>query len=673
MSVFLPAAGIGNSLSLATVGAAGEVMGFFYPHLDYAQNVREGMPAVYVPGGDGPPLLWCFADCFERSQSLKKGTNILVTSLRHRTRELRIEITDLLPPGEHALVRRVRLTCGPEVGPATFMQYFNLALGDGAARNAVHYVPASQSIVQYFRDICLAVAADRPFSFQTGVIGPDGASPTKGGMASGRLNGSRLAMGKVEFAVALEADGTPQQEATQSAPGTNHNSPEGDGKRQWEATLVMAGAGRLHQAAADARRLADTPFEEHERRASARCRSILDQAAPCRLPDLTGAYHTSVLVLHDLYDEENKTFIAAPEFDPGYRYSGGYGYCWPRDAAVSGMVAARIGFADLAEGFFEWARRCQLDDGHWFQRYWTDGTEAPSWCVLQGELQLDQTCAMLHAATELADLLEGGRRAAFVERFREPARRAAEAIIRHIGNDGLHLPAADLWECSHGTFPYTQAAVIASLGEGRRVFGTPAVDLDRLRRALFERLWNVGHGAWPRRIDPQGNLDLTLDSSCLGVIYPWAVLDLSDPQDRDVAEQTVKTVATRLALDVPGGKAILRFENESYMGGGAGCVNTLWLALCRLRLAAVSRGQKRKRHKDEARALIATALANTNPAGQLPELIPSRDFGYWAAPHGWASSLLIECVSALQDLEEAPASRSAEQIEPRSRPLPSHS
>ncbi len=65
--------------------------------------------------------------------------------------------------------------------------------------------------------------------------------------------------------------------------------------------------------------------------------------------------------------------------------------------------------------------------------------------------------------------------------------------------------------------------------------------------------------------------------------------------------------------------------------------------------AATTQPQDRKRQITLALESIRVAAANTNPTGQLPELIPNVDFGYWAAPHGWASALLIECVLALGD------------------------
>ncbi|MHC4235334.1 MAG: hypothetical protein ACYSUQ_09490, partial [Planctomycetota bacterium] len=168
--MFLPTAAAGNSLSLASFGAAGEIMAFFYPHLDFASNVREGMHAVYVHDPGSPHLLWCFADEFERSQFFEPGTDILVTGLRHRDHELTVETTDLLPPDEHALVRRIAVIRGPGAPRVTVMQYLNLSLGDVDRRNAVHLLPTSHTIVQQFRHVTLALAADRTFTCQTGAV-----------------------------------------------------------------------------------------------------------------------------------------------------------------------------------------------------------------------------------------------------------------------------------------------------------------------------------------------------------------------------------------------------------------------------------------------------------------------------------------------------------------------
>jgi GH15 family glucan-1,4-alpha-glucosidase len=358
-----------------------------------------------------------------------------------------------------------------------------------------------------------------------------------------------------------------------------------------------------------------------------------------------------------LYDENEGAFIAAPEFDPGYELSGGYGYCWPRDAVICALAVQKLNRPEIARHFFEWTQRTQLPSGHWYQRYWSDGSHAPSWCVLKGEIQLDQTCAILHAAGLFARRLAKDDRQVFLEQYLPTAERATRAILDMIGDDGLHLPARDLWENAIGAFAYTQAGVIAALCEAEEVFGIEPAETGsevrlRLRDRLLEAFYEPDRKRWIRCITPEGHRDATMDSSAMGLIEPWGILDLTDAADRTLALDTLEGISQDLRSEVKGGGAILRFQGESYMGGGPGCVNTLWLAYCRLRLSQTATGRaERIEQRRLALEDIRIALANTSPTGQIPEIVPKIMFEYWAAPHAWASSLLIESVLALRDLD----------------------
>ena len=633
--IFPPSVALGNSCSLVTLGEAGELIAFFYPHIDFAKNVRQAMTALFLHDHSDHPLAWCFGDCWQRRQEFLDLTNVVRTTLTHKQHELTFQTTDLVPPGEYALVRQLSLRRGRHAPPALLYHYFDLMPHDVPDRNAVQLLPDSQVLVQHFRDLALGIAANRTFTVHTGTVPKRGTSAVKKAMERGQPAGSDQCIGNVDLAVAFD-------------PRDNTD---------FQVTLVIAGGRSRDQALKRAARLRSIPFENLQDACRRRSVQILARAPACRDRDLDQPYQRALLSLHDLFDENQGTFIAAPEFDPGFVYSGGYGYCWPRDAAVCSLALARAGFPDLAERFFDWAAQTQLDDGHWYQRYWTDGHQAPSWCVRPHEIQLDQTCSVLHAAGRFARLLQTSapskpdRHNAFVQRWRPAAVKAADAIRDHLDDTGLHRQAFDLWECSLGCFPYTLGGVIAALDEAQQVFAIKAPDLNALRKTLIDRFWLPDRRAWARRLDPDGNLDPTLDSSALGLIDPWSVLDLSDNSLASIAAHTVETIAAKLTSNTRGGPAILRFQNESYMGGGPGCVNTLWLALFRLRLArALDNPEQRRRHADQAHALIRVALANTNPAGQLPEMIPKGTFDYWAAPHAWASALLVECVLALNDL-----------------------
>ena len=100
MSFFIPTAATGNGRILATVGRAGELMGFFYPRLDYAQNVREGMPAVRLSGAGYDRFCWCFEDMWRVAQSFERSSNVLVTRWAHREVDVTFELLDVTLPGE---------------------------------------------------------------------------------------------------------------------------------------------------------------------------------------------------------------------------------------------------------------------------------------------------------------------------------------------------------------------------------------------------------------------------------------------------------------------------------------------------------------------------------------------------------------------------------------------
>jgi GH15 family glucan-1,4-alpha-glucosidase len=626
MNFFIPTAAAGNGYSLATFGRAGEIMGFFYPRIDYAQNIREALPAVRVTYPDGNfHFIWFFQDCWKVDQAFETSSNVLKTILTHRDLKLRVELTDVIPPKERALVRHILIDKGPFVSTVQFMHYFKLVVGDEVTRNGVVVHTEENTVVQHLRDIAIAVSGSDRLLARCGSYPEHGESDTKAAMEAGELDHFHQSIGRVDFGIGFEPTD----------------------RSRFEATIAMTGSSSPAMAIASARRLVSSDIQVHIQAADGRCNETLNSAGSCQIPDLAAMFDRAVLSLCDLFDLNTGAFVAAPEFDPGYQLSGGYGYCWPRDAAVCALAMHHIGQTEHASRFFEWSARTQLDTGHWYQRSWLDGSPAPSWCVRSDKIQLDQTCAVLHAAGVFAREL-GEQGSSFVEGFKPVAAAATHAILNAIGNDGLHLPASDLWENSVGSFAYTQAGVIAALKEADEVFGleqhaTGVEVRSKLKEKLLTTFWQPGQQRWLRRITPDGQPDATRDSSVMGLIYPWNVLDLSDMSELTLAKTTLNGINQDLRSEVKRGGAILRFENESYMGGGPGCVNTLWFALCRLYVAQAEADPEQLQNQCAAAMDdLQIALANTTPTGQLPELIPKMDFDYWAAPHAWACSLLIE-------------------------------
>ena len=69
MGVHLPTAAVGNGRVLCTIGACGEVMTFFYPNIDFAQNVRQLLSGLYIGDPGHGRFVWAFDEEFEASSS----------------------------------------------------------------------------------------------------------------------------------------------------------------------------------------------------------------------------------------------------------------------------------------------------------------------------------------------------------------------------------------------------------------------------------------------------------------------------------------------------------------------------------------------------------------------------------------------------------------------------
>ena len=643
MAIYQPTAAVGNSRILVTVGGHGELMTFFYPHLDYAQNLREGMPAIYMGLPGLGRLLWCFDPVWQVSQDYQPGTNILVTALHHPAERVTVSFTDLVPPGRDLLVRLVKVTNdAPHSQVLVVYQYLALELGETPLKSSVRYLIGRSAAVQYWRSIAIAASSEHFDQYQCGKVGaPNGA---KADMLDGKLSGQPEEIGRVDLAL-----------------GWNFNVPAG----QHDQRLLLLAAGDNEQTA-----LALAQWGRHQgfptlaQQDEQAAQNWLGRARPLTLPpDLGALYHRALLGSALLFDDYYGGFIAAPEFDPSFQSSGGYGYCWPRDAAEVVRTLARAGYPEYGERFFACAAKAQAADGYWEQRYWLNGERGPSWCTFEENLQVDQTASVVWALSEQLALTPPDRQAELAAQHWPMVSRATEFLASTIGAGNLHTPAFDLWETFRGSFTYSNAAIFAALRGGARLAALlgqerTAHSWEQLaatvKEAVLSRLWVKDHFA--QRIDEVGHPDPRVDSSVLGVVEPFDLLRLEEATERHLAESTVARVEERLGMALPDGPAIRRYEGDSYIGGLPGGVNTMWLVRVLLRLALA------ECHRDRTRALqyyhraqeyLRVVIARTTPTGLFPELISPQPGGVgWAVPHGWAMACYLECMFLLDRMHQ---------------------
>lgn len=646
MTVYLPTAAIGNGHVLATLGGAGEIMSIFYPHIDFAQNVNEALPFIYVGEPHHGRLIWTYDHDFASTQSYLPDTNILRTELRCSDPELQLTLTDFVPAStsdgtDTALVRIATIqNLAASKFTGAFGHYFDFRLGEVIGKQAVRYEHESARFLQYFRDIAVVVGGTEPDAIRCGKAG-DEARTAKLDISDGHLNGQVEDIGAVDFAQLFRLELAP-------------------GETRHIAVIISFGPD-LYAAEATLERLQQAGPQQLQSATSDYWHAYLRRAAALAADDeFHGAYHRALLMLAILQDARTGSFVAAPEFDPEYRYCGGYGYCWPRDASEAAEALLEAGYPEALERLVEWYRHAQQPDGMWGQRHWAEGPIAASWSLRDNFRQLDQSAAALLSICQYALGADTNHKNRVTDNYLA-IKAAADTLAARLDDRGYHTPGCDLWETFQGVFAYTNAAFSVCLDAAAacaREAGDTAsarewsASSEKAKRATIA-LFKGGHFA--RGLSADGKLDDTVDSATLGLIEPFPVLDLSDPQERRMALDNLVTIEAALGQETPAGPAIRRYVGDAYLGGTVGCVNTLWAALVKLRLAQALLADDpvlARQLAMSARSFIHTSLAHATPAGCLPELMAAADFPWWAAPHAWASALLVKCALAYQDWGE---------------------
>jgi GH15 family glucan-1,4-alpha-glucosidase len=603
---FLPAAVLGNGQLLVTLSARGEVERMFWPHVDGPEHVRELRLAVSLGGEPGRPL---DEAPFVWEQQYERGATVLRTVAGDG--ELRVELVDVVDVDEPVLARRVR---GESAG-ASLVVSVTPSLGGGEALNAGYVDPATGAFVAYGRVGALAVLSDPPA--ETSVL---------------RLATGERATVEHRFPIAGEL-------TVPLAP---------------EATVYIALGADAADALAHASAARDAGFAALlERRLGHDGRLVLAAAPPVAEEDL---YRRSLLVLDALTDRATGGVIAAPECDPGFVHSGGYGFVWPRDFAyvLLALLAARR--IEQASAGLRWLGRAQAPGGLWLQRYWTEGTQAPAW----SPHQLDETGVALFAYE--AAWRELGDEALDLELW--PSARAGAGFLAGFVDheSGLLLPSVDLWEQDDAQHTYTSAAAAGGLRAAAAMAERhePALAdgwrgaAESIATGIEERLWSDADGRYVRaclvgREDLLGDpvprqfterppfparavlsvdpLDRRLDSSLLGLAWPFAVVEPDSPR------MAATAAAIERELAAPGG-GVLRHEGDTYRGGNAWVLSTLWLGLYR-RLVG---------DDDGLDAALTWTRSRATPLDLLPEQAGPDGSPAWVLPLAWSHALFILAV-----------------------------
>ncbi|HLN61005.1 MAG TPA: glycoside hydrolase family 15 protein [Symbiobacteriaceae bacterium] len=627
----IAAAITGNSRLLASCSHTGELTALYWPHIDHGQHIHTLTLGLKV--GDGP-VTWLHDPTWAHSQSYEPDSAVLWTRSEHRPSALAVDVADFAPPAQEALVRRVSVqNLSDEPQPVHLLVYAHLRLDESPQYNTALYDEPGEAVYFYRRDLWAGVGAGMaPATWQAGRVGhPSDAWPQAcGGALSGRPVDCGDANAALSFDLGLLAPGA----------------------RQGLALFIALGATRA-EVASQLAHLRSRTAEQWQQETTAWWRRWLAAGRTvatgnARLDEL---YRRSLIALKLMSDERGGGLIAGPETAPDYQRSGGYAYCWGRDAAYMTTALDEAGHhAETANFFLKWAAIAQEPDGTWLHRHYVNGLLAPSW----GLLQIDEGASILFGAWRHVELTEDR---AFAEQFWPVAQRGADFLLRYRDPaTGLPAHSIDLWEKRNGLHTYSTAAVYAGLIAAANL--AEFLDQDdaaepyrdaafEIREALERHLWSEEKGRFLRTIDLQatgpaepGRADLAEadlpDIALLGVTFPFDVLGPDD--------ERVQSTVTQLEQALRADGAVYRYTGDQYIGGHPWLVCSLWLAIYYL-----SAG-----NPEEARKLIDWAAGQATPVGLLPEQV-ARETGRptWVTPLAWSHAMFVLAVHRLAEAAKA--------------------
>lgn len=624
----------GNGKLLISFTASGEANRIFWPEQDYAQQINNIFIGIKFDDSDTRFLhenLWYI------EQKYEKRTNILVTMYENSDFGLRIYQKDFVVNDKDIWIRNYTIEniCDRTLRLKTFL-HTDFITADNDIRSGMMDFENNAAVI-YNKNSIVTIGADANITgFQFGdsfdairkdtLYGKDEISMTSNmGL---RWDFGELVPGdKVEFNLffAFSFDMQTGRELFSDAKKNGGRKFIEDERAYWKEE-----------------------FKKYDKLATGN--EKIDEV-----------YYQSILTFKLLTNKETGAILAGVEADEKFSRCGRYGYCWPRDGIFITKAFDMCGMTEEAERFYlVWAKRAQLPNGAWQQRYYLDGKLAPSWGI-----QVDEVASIIYGVWEHYEFT---KKIEFIEEMWSAIKPAALYLMNNLDEEtGLAKPSYDLWEERFGEHTYTTASVVAALRCAASMAEEMNVDLplaklwhetaENIIKAIEKNLWSDNERRFLRgrrtrlnwwncdtvEVDTNkmgyklqvADVDNTVDISLLGLALPFNIFDAKD----DRIKKTVRAIEDRLDGFPAGGFG--RYEYDSYIGGNPWIIATLWLGIYYASIGDIEKCKEK----------IIWAAKNATNLGFLPEQVDKfTGKPAWIMQLSWSSAMFIIALNAIKGL-----------------------
>ncbi|MEM4086122.1 MAG: glycoside hydrolase family 15 protein [Saccharolobus sp.] len=371
-------------------------------------------------------------------------------------------------------------------------------------------------------------------------------------------------------------------------------------------------------------------------------RNWLKKSLKINLDNIGKIYQVSLLTIKNHMDL-NGSIIASSDFSFVKVYGDSYQYCWPRDAAIAAYALDIAGYKELAIRHFNFISELLSSEGFLYHKYSPNKTLASSWhpWIYKGKkiypIQEDETALELWAIASHYERYSDIDEISYLyKKFVKPALK----FIMSYMEEGLPKPSFDLWEERYGIHIYTISTVYGALTKGSKLakdMGDEILSEDLLDTASLMKEITLKrmtyNGRFIRRIDEEGNQDLTIDAS----LYSPAFFGLISPED-PIMVKTINEIEAKLKVS----NGIIRYENDMYQRRkkqpNPWLITTLWLAEYYADI----------KNKNKALDYIMWVLNRALPTGFLPEQVDPETFEPTSVtPLVWSHAEFIIAVNKL--------------------------
>lgn len=299
---------------------------------------------------------------------------------------------------------------------------------------------------------------------------------------------------------------------------------------------------------------------------------------------------------------------------------------------------------DEVEKFYKvFCKNTQSSNGMWEQRFYVDGSLAPSWGY-----QIDETASVVYGVYKHYQHTKNKRflkeTLTMCEKAIKYLKKYTEDIVEE--KNKMHV-SYDLWEMCEGTHLYSLAAIYAAFETMEKIYDKIYDDYEenrikqekirkerkeyqelklKIKNYIAEKLYDKERKTYVRNTQ-----DKKLDISIIGAVTPFK---LYTPKEKKITN-TIENIDLSLRTYTGGYK---RFEEDNYMNGNPWTIATLWMAEYHI--------QKGERNKaiEELNYVVKSA----NQHGLLPEQVNNEKMEpTWVIGLGWAHAMFIQTIKKL--------------------------